>query len=119
MHPTYWKEITTIMHQSDQKRGMKAKVAAGMLGRLKAIGLAKASPREERRAAQKKKRELPESLLLIQRWQEAIGASMPPGAFEPVDLQEYAKVMTAKYEELYPYPEDSEDSIDHHAVATA
>ena len=50
---------------------------------------------------------------------------MPVGAYAPIDLQEYGKLMTAKYEELYPSPtidinpEDSEDSIDHHALATA
>ena len=44
---------------------------------------------------------------------------MPPGAFAPVDLQEYGELMTAKYEELYPYPEDSGDSVDSNAVAAA
>ena len=29
---------------------------------------------------------------------------IPPGAFEPVNLKEYSKLITETYEELYPYP---------------
>ena len=44
---------------------------------------------------------------------------MPKGAFAPVDLHEYGNLMTAKYEELYPYPDNSEDSIDLNAGPAA
>jgi len=74
MHPTYWKEITTIIHETDEKKALKARVAAGLLSRLKAAGAAKPNHQDGFRAAKRRKRELPENLQLIQRWQEVLTA---------------------------------------------
>lgn len=61
--------------------------------------------------------EIPEYLNKVKSWDYFIEDHLPPGAFVPVNIQEYFKMIQAKYDITYPYPRGAKRKIDPNEAA--